>query len=167
MSDLGKLYQKNILEHDRRPRHAVALAAPTHRAEVNNPLCGDRVALTLSLVDETIADVGCEVKGCAICRASGSMLAERVIGGQLAEVLATSQRFIAALSALPAAALPGSEAAADEAAADEAWGPLAALLEARRYPNRQRCATLPWEALEGALRHPPRASRDEASELGV
>lgn len=155
MSHLGKLYQKAILEHDKAPRHAVAVAAPTHRAEANNPLCGDRVALTLSLVDGRIADIGCEVKGCAICRASGSMLAERAIGGESAEVLETGRRFIAALAPAPAAEASAGEAAASPAAAGEAWGPLAALLEARRYPNRQRCATLPWEALEAALRHTP------------
>ena len=149
VSDLGKLYQKNILDHDRAPRHAVAVAAPTHRAEASNPLCGDRVALTLKVVEGRIADVGCEVKGCSICRASGSMLAERVMAGELSEVLGMSRRFIAAL-APAAAATPASEAAASEV-----WGPLAALLEARRYPNRQRCATLPWEALEHALRDDP------------
>jgi nitrogen fixation NifU-like protein len=150
VSDLGKLYQKSILEHDKAPRHALAVAAPTHRAETSNPLCGDRVALTLRVVERRIVEVGCEVKGCSICRASGSMLAERVLAAELSEVLAVGRRFIAALA--PASVEP---APAREAAASDAWGPLAALLEARRYPSRQRCATLPWEALEQALRDAP------------
>lgn len=150
MSDLGKLYQKTILEHDKAPRHAVPLAAPTHRGAANNPLCGDRVALTLDVVEGRIADIGCEVKGCAICRASGSMLAERVMAGELSEALELSRRFVAALAPASPAAAPASEVAASEA-----WGSLAPLLEARRYPNRQRCATLPWEALEQALRNAP------------
>jgi nitrogen fixation NifU-like protein len=149
VSDLGKLYQKTILEHDKAPRHAAAVAAATHRAEASNPLCGDRVALTLRVVEGRITDVGCEVKGCAICRASGSMLAERVLAGELSAVLGLSRRFITALA--PA----GADGTASEAPASEPWGPLAALLEARRYPNRQRCATLPWEALERALSPAP------------
>lgn len=146
VSDLRKLYQKAILEHDRAPRHAQALAAPTHRAQANNPLCGDRVTLTLRVAEGTIVDVGCEVRGCAICRASGSMLAEKVMASGLSEALALSARFIGVLASTSA------EAGEGETAASEAWGPLAALLEARRFPNRQRCATLPWEALEQALR---------------
>ena len=147
MSELGKLYQRAILEHDKAPRHALAVAAPTHRAEANNPLCGDRVTLTLRVIEGRIAEIGCEVKGCAICRASGSMLAEKVMASELSEALAVGRRFIAALA-------PASAQGA-EAAASEDWGPLAALLEARRYPNRQRCATLAWEALEHALRPGP------------
>ena len=150
MSDLGKLYQQTILEHDRAPRHAVAVAAPTHRADASNPLCGDRVALTLRVVEGRVTDVGCEVKGCAICRASGSMLAERVLGDDLSRVLGASQRFLAAFA--PAAA---GGATTGETPPSEQWGQLAVLFEARRYPNRQRCATLPWEALERALRDTP------------
>lgn len=139
MSELGKLYQDAILEHNKAPRHAVGLSAPTHRAEGNNPLCGDRVTISLRIADGRIVEVGCEVKGCAICRASGSMLAEAIDGGELSQVLARGAQFLAAFT----------PAAQPEPA--EPWGPLAALFEARRYPNRLRCATLPWEALQRAL----------------
>ena len=141
MSDLGKLYQDAILEHHKAPRYAAALGAPTHSAEGNNPLCGDRVTVTLLVADGHVRDVGCEVKGCAICRASGSMLAEAIIGRELSQVVATSQRFLAEFTPAPA----------DGGAPGEPWGQLGALLEARRYPNRLRCATLPWEALQRAL----------------
>ena len=146
MSDLGRLYQQSILEHDKAPRYAGRLASPTHGADVTNPLCGDRVSLTLQVAGERLEDVRCEVRGCAICRASGSMMAEAIVARDLSEVRGLCQRFLAALAAgagaSPAAA--GSGEPAD-------WGPLAALLEARRFPNRRRCATLCWEALERAL----------------
>lgn len=147
MSDLGKLYQQTILEHGKAPRHAVAVARPSHRAEATNPLCGDQVILTLEVSEGRVADVGCEVKGCAICRASGSMLAESVLGRHVSEAREASQRFLAAFEPEPARE--------GNAAAGEPWGPLAALLEARRYPNRQRCATLPWEVLDRVLRDAP------------
>jgi nitrogen fixation NifU-like protein len=147
VSDLGKLYQDAILAHHKAPRHAAALSAPTHRAEGNNPLCGDRVVLTLQVGQGRVVDVGCEVKGCAICRASGSMLAEAIAGVELAQAVSLGERFLDALAGGPAR--DGAEAAAGET-----WGPLGALLEARRHPNRLRCATLPWEALQRALRVP-------------
>jgi nitrogen fixation protein NifU and related proteins len=147
MSELGKLYQDVILEHHKAPRHAAALGAHTHRAEGNNPLCGDRVVLTLQISEGRVQDVGCEVKGCAICRASGSMLAEAIIGNELSRVVGLGERFLAELAGAPAPQAAG-------AVQSEPWGPLEALLEARRHPNRMRCATLPWEALERALRAP-------------
>jgi nitrogen fixation NifU-like protein len=142
MTDLGKLYQQAILQHDREPRHAARLGAPTHAADANNPLCGDRVSITLRVEGERLLEVGCEVKGCAICRASGSMLAEAVLGAELGEVRSLCRRFLEALAAAPAGA---------DVDTDANWGPLSALLEARRFPNRRRCATLSWEALERAL----------------
>jgi nitrogen fixation NifU-like protein len=145
VSDLGKLYQQAILEHDASPRYAGRLTAPTHTAELSNPLCGDRVSLTLQIDGQLLDDVRCEVKGCAICRASGSMMAEAIISRDLAAVRGLCQRFLAALAAAPGAS---ASAAASE---QLDWGPLSALLEARRFPNRRRCATLSWEALERAL----------------
>ena len=155
MSELGKLYQDTILEHHKAPRHAVALGAPTHRAEGNNPLCGDRVALSLRVADGRVTEVGCEVKGCAICRASGSMLGDAIVGREVAEVLARGERFLLAFG--PTHAAPSSAASSRAPVRSEEWGPLAALLDARRYPNRLRCATLPWEALQRALHDPSRA----------
>jgi nitrogen fixation protein NifU and related proteins len=165
MSDLGKLYPDVLLDHHRTPRRAARLAAPTHTADGNNPLCGDRVAVSLEIGQGRVLDIGCEVKGCAICRAAGSMMAEAVVGRGLAEVHALLRRFLLEIGALPGpgtgAASPadgaaqGGEARENGARDSEAdWGPLAALLEARRFPNRRRCASLSWEVLERALSSP-------------
>jgi nitrogen fixation NifU-like protein len=148
VSELGKLYQEAILLHHRAPRHATALSAPTHSGAGNNPLCGDRVSLTLRVVEGRLLEAGCEVKGCAICRAAGSMMTEAIVGLELTEVASLSQRFLLALAATPPAAEEPLGAPAE--AADD-WGPLAALLEARRFPNRRRCASLSWEVLARAL----------------
>ena len=148
MTDLSQLYQQSILEHDKAPRHAGRLAASTHAVDVTNPLCGDRVSLSLSVDGEWLRDVGCLVKGCAICRASGSMMAEAIIGRDLAAVRGLCQRFLAAVQAEPVAPSPEPAEGDSEVVG---WGPLSALLEARRFPNRRRCATLSWEALARAL----------------
>jgi nitrogen fixation protein NifU and related proteins len=167
MSDLGKLYPDILLDHHRTPRRAARLVTPTHTADGNNPLCGDRVSVSLEIGQGRVLDIGCEVKGCAICRAAGSMMAEAVVGRELAEVDALLRRFLLELSSAqpspgPGAALPAADGAQGEGGARESadrgreaeWGPLAALLEARRFPNRRRCASLSWEVLERALSSP-------------
>lgn len=173
MSDLGKLYQRAILEHHQAPRHAGRLPHPTHSAEGHNPLCGDRVFVSLAIAEARLQDAACEVKGCAICRASGSMMAGAIIGLEVNEVRTLVERFLAAVArapnpatdgASPATPAPGTEGpaagATDASAAsgpapasaeEREWGELAALLEARRFPNRRRCASLSWEALQRAL----------------
>ena len=145
MSDLGRLYQQSILEHDKAPRHSAPLVASTHAADVSNPLCGDRVSLTLQVDGEWLRGVGCQVRGCAICRASGSMMAEAIVGRDLGAVRGLCERFLAAVNAAP------SPEPAEADAEVVAWGPLSVLLEARRFSNRRRCATLSWEALARAL----------------
>jgi nitrogen fixation NifU-like protein len=153
VSDLGRLYQESILTHHRAPRHAGRLDQPTHAADGNNPLCGDRVAITLRIGEGRVLDVRNDVQGCAICRAAGSMMAEAIVGRDLGEVKALLESFLAELSAAPSSA-PGAEAAVsvpDPATEQARWGPLAALLEARRFPNRRRCASLSWEVLQRAL----------------
>jgi nitrogen fixation protein NifU and related proteins len=145
VSDLARLYQQSILEHDKAPRHAARLAASTHAAIVTNPLCGDRVSLTLQVGGGRLEDVGCEVRGCAICRASGSMMAETIVGRDLGAVRGLCERFLAAVNTAPSA-----EPSAVDAEV-VVWGPLSALLEARHFSNRRRCATLSWEALARAL----------------
>ena len=80
MTDVGALYQELILEHHRNPRNTGKLTGATHSSELSNPLCGDRTSLTLRLEAGKVQDARCDVLGCAICRASSSMLTEAVIG---------------------------------------------------------------------------------------
>jgi nitrogen fixation NifU-like protein len=149
MTDLDDLYQRTILAHHESPRRAGRLDAPTHAADGNNPLCGDRVTVTLQIGEGRVLDVRCDVRGCAICRASGSLMAEAIAGLALDEARALGERLRRAIAEpAPAEARPG-------AAEDPGWGALAALLAARRFPGRRRCATLTWETLERALATAP------------
>jgi len=150
MTDLDDLYQRTILAHHESPRRAGRLDAPSHAADGNNPLCGDRVTVTLQIGAGRLLDVRCDVRGCAICRASGSLMAEAIAGLDVDAARALGERLRRAI-AEPAPAEPGVQAGA---AAEPEWGALAALLAARRFPGRRRCATLTWETLERALAAP-------------
>src|SRR5207237_1672601 len=80
VSDLNDLYQEVILDHNRRPRNFHAMADATHRAEGYNPLCGDRLTLYMKVDGDTIADVAFEGAGCAISKASASMMTDDLQG---------------------------------------------------------------------------------------
>jgi nitrogen fixation protein NifU and related proteins len=140
MRELEQLYQELILDHHKRPRNAGRLSDPSHSAEGNNPLCGDRLALTLRVSGERILGVACDVSGCAICRASGSLLTEAIQGRSLKEVELLRSELMTRMT--------GPEGVP---AADDALGPLIALLSVRQFPSRLRCATLAWETLQRAL----------------
>lgn len=149
MSDLSKLYQETILEHHRAPRNAGRLPDPTHTAQAHNPLCGDRVHVSLRVgplpgpaAAPGVLEVRCDAQGCALCRASGSLLSELVRGQGLAQVTVWLRQFLELASGAR-----DSEAALD----DVLLGAVAPLLEVRKFPSRRRCVTLSWEALRAAL----------------
>ena len=140
---LAKLYQEIILAHHRAPHHFGPLPAATHRAKLSNPLCGDEVTIS-AVVDGGVVSV-CHFlgHGCALCRASASLLTDAIQG--------QNRHAIEQLSKLVFAFLQDSADSErdDQARAD--LGDLVALSGVREYPSRRRCATLPWEALHKAL----------------
>jgi nitrogen fixation protein NifU and related proteins len=139
--DLRELYQDVILDHGKRPRNRGALAAANRRAEGDNPLCGDRLTLTLEVADGRVADAAFEGSGCAISVASASLMTDSVKGLPLAEAEALFHRFHRLLTD------DGTAAAGDL----EALGKLAVFSGVRDYPIRVKCATLPWHTLMAAL----------------
>ena len=86
MSELDDLYQEIILDHNRRPRNFHAMPHATHHAEGYNPLCGDEVTVYLQLDGDRVADVSFDGQGCAISKASASLMTTRLKGRTLAEV---------------------------------------------------------------------------------
>ncbi len=135
--NLADLYRDVIVDHNRRPRNAGRLDAPTHHAEGDNPLCGDRLRLDIELDGDVIRDLRIEGSGCAISTASASLMGEAVKGKTRAEA--------AALSAEVHGMLTGS--AGDPAR----LGKLAALDGVRAFPARVKCASLCWHTLNAAL----------------
>jgi nitrogen fixation NifU-like protein len=140
MSDLSDLYQEVILDHNRHPRNFGSLAAADRSARGHNPLCGDRVAVFLKLAGDRIVDVRFDGSGCAISKASASLMTEAVKGRTLSETEGLFQRFHAMITA-----------PIDQPGSDQSLGKLVALAGVREFPVRIKCASLPWHTLKAAL----------------
>ena len=144
MSELRDLYQEVILDHVRRPRNSGALAGASHRADGDNPLCGDKVTIFISVEGGRITDVRFQGRGCAISLASASLMTEAIKGKTEADVRAMFERFHTGLTAK-------DEEDAANALAD--LDKLAVFSGVREFPVRVKCATLPWHTLVAALDH--------------
>ena len=137
MSDLTDLYQQTILDHNRNPRNFRRLEGANRTAEGNNPLCGDRINLYLQVDGDTIRDIGFQMPegaGCAISKASASLMTTAVKGMPVAEAEAMFQAFRDML-----------------AGGSTAPGKLAAFGGVRAFPSRIKCANLAWHTLHAAL----------------
>ena len=141
MPDLGELYQQTIIEHNRSPRNFHKLADPNRTAEGNNPLCGDRMTLYVRLDGDVIGDIGFQGSGCAISKASASLMTGAVRGKTTADAEALFRSFHDMVTG-------GPDAPADPAT----LGKLAAFVGVRAFPARVKCANLAWHTLHAALR---------------
>jgi nitrogen fixation NifU-like protein len=150
MSDLRDLYQEVILDHNKRPRNFRSMSDATARAEGHNPLCGDRVTVYVRLDGDRIADVSFEGSGCAISKASASLMTDSVMGRKVADADALFDAFQSLVTAGPATA-PSTEDV----------GKLEVLAGVRDYPSRVKCATLAWHALRSAIHGGPRSIKTE------
>jgi nitrogen fixation protein NifU and related proteins len=147
MSDLSDLYQEVILDHNRRPRNFHRLDGASHHAEGYNPLCGDRVTVFVQVADNRIADVAFQGSGCAISKASASLMTDRVKGCTVGEARELFDRFHRMVTT------PSDRAVED-------LGKLSALAGVREFPVRVKCASLAWHTLKAALDEQERASTE-------
>ncbi len=138
--DLRELYQEVILDHNKRPRNFRVPDPVNRKAEGYNPLCGDKITVFLYVEGDTIKDLGFQGTGCAISKASASMMTDALKGKTLAEANAFFEQFHAMVTA-PAT----SEVKADS------LGKLAVLSGVREYPMRVKCASLAWHTLKAAM----------------
>lgn len=138
MSGLNDLYQEVILDHNRRPRNFRAIDGASHRAEGHNPLCGDRLSLYLQIDDGRIADVAFQGSGCAISKASASLMTDAVKGQPIGAARDLFERFHRMVTTPP-----------DQPVED--LGKLAVLAGVREFPVRVKCASLAWHTLKAAL----------------
>ncbi|HJN43928.1 MAG: SUF system NifU family Fe-S cluster assembly protein [Acidobacteria bacterium] len=139
MSDLRELYQEVILDHNRSPRNFGPLEGADLRADGHNPLCGDRLSVALKVEDGLVTDVRFEGSGCAISKASASLMTERIKGQTIDEARALFDRFHRLLT--------DQTAPTDDAA----LGKLAVFAGVRDYPARVKCAVLAWHTLRAAV----------------
>jgi len=139
MSELTDLYQEVVLDHGKRPRNFGPLEGATHRAEGLNPLCGDRITVFAKLEGGALREARFEGSGCAISKASASVMTGVVKGKTPAEIDALFTRFHRLVTEGP---VPGDE---------EELGKLAVFGGVHDYPTRVKCASLAWHALRAAL----------------
>jgi nitrogen fixation NifU-like protein len=148
MSDLKDLYQEVILDHNKRPRNFRALEQPSHKAEGYNPLCGDRLNLFVKVEGNLITDVGFEGSGCAISKASASLMTDAIKGRTVEEARALFERFHRMVTTPPDMGV-------------EDMGKLSVLSGVREFPVRVKCASLAWHTLKAALEREAIASTEE------
>lgn len=134
-----ELYQEVVLDHSKRPRNFGPLPEATATAKGDNPSCGDEVEVAVKLTPAGIEAVKFTGQGCAICMASASLMTLKVKGKPAAEALGMVEGFRHMLTAPTESELP------------EAFGDLQVFGAVRRFPQRVKCATLAWRALEQAL----------------
>ncbi len=140
--ELGALYQEIILEHNRSPRNMHELPDASGCAHGKNPLCGDEVTIWLRMDGDTVADVTFMGNGCAISRASASMMTQAIKGKTRAEAEALFARF----HALVTGATGGAE---------QELGKLRVFGGVAKFPTRVKCASLAWHAMKEALATSP------------
>lgn len=140
MAELRDLYQEVILEHSKAPRNFRVLQSPDHQAEGYNPLCGDRFTIYVAMEGEAIRDVTFQGAGCAISKASASMMTQSVKGKTRAEAERLFKRFHSLVTGKP---VTNGNA--------PALGKLEVFSGVSEFPLRVKCATLAWHALRAAL----------------
>jgi nitrogen fixation NifU-like protein len=138
MSELDDLYQEVILDHNKKPRNFHRLEEANRTAEGFNPLCGDQITLYLLVQDDVIRDIAFQGSGCAISKASASLMTSILKGKSEREAEALFGRFHDLVT---------SDAPADSAA----LGKLAVFSGVREFPARVKCASLAWHTLRAAL----------------
>jgi nitrogen fixation protein NifU and related proteins len=138
--DLRELYQEVILDHNKRPRNFRVPEPSNRHAEGYNPLCGDRITVYLYVDGDTIKDLGFQGTGCAISKASASLMTEALKGKTLDQATALFDRFHGLVTA-----------PADASVELESLGKLAVLAGVREYPMRVKCASLAWHTLKAAM----------------
>ena len=146
MSEPEDLYQEQILDHNKSPRNFRVMENANHKAEGFNPLCGDHVTVYLRLHDGRIEDISFQGSGCAISKASASMMTAELKGKQEAD----AQELFDKVHKM----LTGEDA-------DLGLGKLTVLSGVCKFPARVKCATLAWHTMNSALKGVPEIASTE------
>ncbi len=139
MSELTDLYQEVILDHNRRPHNFRAIEGAT-KQEGYNPLCGDRLTLYVAIEGGVIKDVAFQGSGCAISKASASLMTDAIKGKTAAEARALFDQFHAMITS-------------DHTGPAADLGKLSVLAGVREFPARIKCASLAWHTMKAAVAH--------------
>ena len=142
---IEELYREVILDHYRNPRRRGSLSGDHVHAEGNNPSCGDEFSLDLAIDGDVVRDAAIQGQGCSISQASGSMMADAIVGKTVSEVEDLAHKFKLMMS------IEEGEDPIDADRPGSVLGDLEALRGVKRFPVRIKCADLPWTTLEDAL----------------
>ena len=134
--ELEELYQSIILDHNRRPQNFRAMPAASAHADGINPMCGDQLTVWVNMNGDVVEDVSFQGQGCAISKASASLMTQAVKGKTLAETQAIFDRFHAMVTGQGAEGITGG---------------MKALSGVSKFPLRVKCASLGWHAMKAAL----------------
>lgn len=140
-NELLDLYQEVIVDHSKRPRNFRKIEDATRTAEGFNPLCGDQLTLYVKLADGVIEDIAFQGDGCAISKASASLMTAALKGKKQEEALVLFRRVHALLTEGPNGEVKPEDV-----------GKLAVLSGVWEFPVRVKCATLAWHTLRSALK---------------
>ena len=161
MSERTDLYQEVIREHNRRPHNFRVIDAASAKQEGYNPLCGDRLTLYLTLDGDVIKDASFQGSGCAISKASASLMTDAVKGKTVAEARDLFDAFHAMITSDPTTPLEDLSTEARSAKVD--LGKLSVFAGVREFPTRIKCASLAWHTMKAAVA--PRAGAVAPSEV--
>jgi len=150
MTELRDLYQEVILDHNKSPHNYREMADASRIALGHNPLCGDKMKLYVRIEGDRIADVAFQGSGCAISKASASIMTDAIKGKTLAEAETLYGKFHDLVTGPP-----------DVKADGAGLGKLAVFSGVREFPARVKCATLPWHTLEMALKSANEVAKTE------
>jgi len=140
MSELSDLYQEVILEHNKNPRNFREIVGASNTADGNNPLCGDALRVYVDVQGDTVKDVAFKGSGCAISKASASIMTQVIKGKSKAETETLFDEFHRmVLGEL------------DEETEENSLGKLKIFAGVREFPARVKCASLSWHTLHAAL----------------
>jgi nitrogen fixation NifU-like protein len=140
VSDPRELYQEVIIEHNKKPRNYGDLEPCTHHAHGLNPLCGDDIVLKVVVADGIVQDIRFQGQGCAISKASSSLMTVNVKGKPLAEAELMAAQFREMI-----------RGSLDTAVDPNILGRLSLFQNVKNLPSRVKCAVLPWATLHSAL----------------
>ena len=143
MADINELYQSVILDHNRSPRNFREIEGTSHRAEGHNPLCGDNLTVWVTLDGDSIVDASFIGNGCAISKASASLMTQAVKGKTVAE----AKEMFAGFQSL----VTGNKSPQES---KELLGKLILFAGVSEFPVRVKCASLSWHTLNAALENP-------------
>ena len=141
MSELSELYQQVILDHNKKPRNFRKLENANYTAEGHNPLCGDQLTIYLDVEDDRVKEIGFEGSGCAISKASASMMTQTVKGRTKEEAEVLFDEFHRMVTG-----------GLDPEAEETHLGKLKIFSGVLEFPARVKCASLSWHTLHAALK---------------